>query len=160
MKTICAWCGSILSDGGGPTSHGICASCRADFHAHSGVALQDFIDSFPDPILVVGNVLDPVILNHSGSVKYGKSDVGKFSIGQVFECDNAKLPEGCGRTIHCSGCAIRQTVNTTAETGEAQSLVPAVLNTSDSTVELLISTVKVDGCIVLRIESPEGPPID
>ena len=157
MRTICAWCKAVLSDGDGPTSHGICVSCEASFRLQGGVTLQEFIDTFSSPILVVGSTLDPTIVNRSGAAQFGKSDVGEFSIGQVFECDNANLPGGCGRTIHCSGCAIRKTITQTTETGEPQSLIPALLTTNDSSVALHISTVKVDGCVVVKIDKSLSP---
>jgi len=29
MRTICAWCGKVLKQGKGETSHGICKKCKA-----------------------------------------------------------------------------------------------------------------------------------
>lgn len=31
MKIICAWCKSVLSDGPGPISHGICGACAGQY---------------------------------------------------------------------------------------------------------------------------------
>jgi len=29
MKCVCAWCGKVLREGAEPTTHGICAGCKA-----------------------------------------------------------------------------------------------------------------------------------
>jgi len=74
----------------------------------------------------------------------------------VFECANAKLPEGCGNTIHCSGCTIRRNVMDTQETGRRHFRVPAYLNQGNpesyQQIRFLISTEKVEGIVLLRIE--------
>jgi hypothetical protein len=83
--------------------------------------------------------------------------------GDVFECEYARHPDGCGRTIHCSGCAIRRSVTTTFQTGQALHHVPAQLKQypqENRQVEMLISTEKVGDTVWLRIEalSPaDGP---
>ena len=76
--------------------------------------------------------------------------------GDVFECAYARLPERCGRTIHCSGCTIRKAVKETFETGEPRVRVPAVLNQEDedgpSVVYLTITTIKSGEVVFLRID--------
>lgn len=88
----------------------------------------------------------------------GKSiaDVTGFTGGDVFECENARLPEGCGKTFHCSGCTIRNTVMDTVETGKANRKVKAYLNpqslNESNRFELLISTEKIGGVVFLKVE--------
>ena len=41
--------------------------------------------------------------------------------GRYQGCTHAGQPGGCGRTVWCSGCAIRNAVRTTYETGRAGS---------------------------------------
>ncbi len=37
IKTVCAWCGTVLKDGPGvPVSHGICQPCAASVRASVG----------------------------------------------------------------------------------------------------------------------------
>ena len=76
--------------------------------------------------------------------------------GDVFECLYAELPEGCGKTVHCSGCTIRNTVMDTWETGDLHLRVPAYLQQSAGGVttrlKFLISTEKKGGMVFLRIE--------
>ena len=83
--------------------------------------------------------------------------------GDVFECANARLPGGCGRTIHCSGCTLRRTVTDTFTTGRSHVRVPAYLrrrrDEDAGAVSLLITTEKVGGVVLLRVDhvGPDGP---
>ena len=161
MKYRCAWClkdmdpiqGSIHSDT--DVSHGICSSCRDNVIFQEGVPLQRYIDSFAIPILVVdGNVMVTAV-NQSACEVLGKkpASVVHQAGGNVFECEYARLPEGCGKTIHCSGCTIRKTVATCFMTRESQSMVPAYLNAdSPSARTLFITTVKVANMVMLRVD--------
>ena len=76
--------------------------------------------------------------------------------GLFFDCVHSRLPEGCGRTIHCSGCVIRKSVATTFNTGEAQISIPATLNVESpdqlSEAVFEITTVKRDGLVVVKID--------
>jgi hypothetical protein len=91
----------------------------------------------------------------------GQAEIQGKQGGDVFECMYAELPEGCGKTVHCSGCAIRNTVMDTWETGELHLRVPAYLQQSSGGVttrlKFLISTQKKGGMVFLRIEEIGAP---
>jgi len=162
MKSLCAWCGRPLRDvpsasDDGWITHGICAGCRDQVLAEMGVPLSDFLDALPQPVIVVdGNAV--VIATNASAREMAENDGAnpKPLLGDVFECVNAKQPEGCGRTVHCSGCTIRRTVEHTFETGEAQLRVPATLTVGSEEepeeVGLWITTEKVGGRVLLRVD--------
>ncbi len=170
MKSVCAWCGRPLRDvpsrsGDQWITHGICTDCRDQVLAGMGVPLSEFLDALPQPVLVVDG--DAVVLatNESarrmgnegdGNPKPDADGDPKPRLGDVFECVNAKQPEGCGRTVHCSGCTIRHTVEHTFETGEAKLRVPATLTAGSEEepeeVGLWITTEKVGGHVLLRVD--------
>jgi len=79
-----------------------------------------------------------------------------FKGGNVMECVYARLPEGCGNTIHCAACTIRVNVVKTFRTGICLKEVPAYLNTHGQDgiqkLDFLISTEKVDNAVLLRID--------
>jgi nitrogen-specific signal transduction histidine kinase len=165
MKLVCAWCGVTIERPGYSqtldpgASHGMCPACYEALVAQeSGVSLQRHIDSIPIPILLVDSNDAVVAMNaKAGSVLGKKLDAtAKQPFGQVFDCIHSRLPEGCGRTIHCSGCQIRRSVAMTFETGEPQVLVPATLSLESpdqlSDAVLTITTVKRDELVLLRIE--------
>lgn len=158
MKTLCAWCGLVIRDGSLPVSHGICVSCRDRFFKCAGVPLQTFIDSFDFPVLVLGGSLQPVAVNKSGEEASHRSAQiqAPETLGDIVECEHSRLPEGCGRTVHCSGCVLRKTLEHTNNTGDPASLVPATISTDSSDIRLYISTIKVDGRIFVKLEKVES----
>ena len=163
MKWVCAWCESELKPPGcevpgeGPTSHGICEACAKILLQCDGIPLQSFIEEIAVPILLVDGDVRVKALNQAARDILGKPAdhaVGKVG-GSVFNCGFSRLPGGCGQTIHCSGCAIRNAVIRTYETGEPQIDVPATLTRpADSAVEapLHITTFKAGDVVALRIE--------
>jgi hypothetical protein len=171
MKQVCAWCrneigriaSSVYSDS--ETSHGICENCLDNLTFQKGVPLKHYLDSFPLPILVVDGYAVVKAVNKKACDALGKEprEMVQHLGGNVFECAHARLPEGCGGTIHCSGCTIRRAITKTFKTGEPQSKVPATLNRGNpdhiSAIALSITTVKVGDLVVLRVDtmgSPDG----
>jgi len=164
MRYICAWC---LKDIGPAKesihpdtdiSHGICSSCLDNIIFQEGVPLQRYIDSFEIPIFVVDSNVMVTAVNRRACEVLGKEPTGivQHLGGNVFECEHARLPEGCGGTIHCSGCTIRKTVTKCFKTGEPQSMVPAYLSPdSPSPITLSITTVKVADLVMLLVDHLE-----
>ena len=78
-------------------------------------------------------------------------------LGDVIECVNAQTPEGCGRTIHCSGCTIRRMVTATHQDGRPRQSVEAdqLVMRAGSVVPVRysISTQKVGNAVLLIIEN-------
>jgi len=163
MKITCAWCrASIRSSGESTTSsaeisHGVCPACAENLRFEKGVSLQRFIDSLSVPVLVVDGDCRTVGMNGACEHFAGQSaSVQHELLGPVFSCAYSRLPGGCGRTIHCSGCAIRRAVTHTFATGEPQ-VSPATLVVSDSdhstAVDLIVTTIKTEGVVLLRLQN-------
>jgi PAS domain-containing protein len=164
MKQVCAWCGreiGRIASSRHPeheVSHGICPDCISNFAFQQGGPLQEYLESIELPVFVVDDDVRVVAANRMACRTLGKEAAalqGRRG-GDVFECAHARLPEGCGRTIHCSGCAIRRSVTVTFRTGRPQVEVPATLTWSGpdglSAVALTITTVKVGDMVMLRID--------
>jgi len=163
----CAWCNNEI----GPEmrtserriAHALCAACSEHFVFQMGVPIQKYLDSLPAPIFVVNSNAEVQAANTLGLTLLNKEsrDVLKKLSGTVFECAYARLPEGCGRTVHCSGCTIRRSVYETAETGESRISVPATLrcdiNDPAQDVVMLISTEKMGDVVLLRIDKVCAP---
>ncbi|MBW1996949.1 MAG: hypothetical protein JRJ29_03175 [Deltaproteobacteria bacterium] len=164
MKVICSGCGIHLKDipsehfGDDGVSHGLCDSCYHHFLAQTGMPLTEYVEGIPAPVVTVTPEGIIGTANKAASKLLGKSfhEMQGFKAGDVFECEYARLPEGCGETIHCSGCTIRRTVMDTMETGMSHNRVPACLRKysydGSCQVELLISTEKKGGVVFLRID--------
>jgi PAS domain-containing protein len=136
----------------------ICRECLDRFGGRAGVPLLDFLDLLEVPVLVTDSDMVVTLANQPLLTLFGKhlSQVKGQRGGDVFECANARLPGGCGRTVQCSGCAIRRAVAETFATGKSLRNVPAYLNRDMATqfqqLGLVISTEKVWGVVLLRID--------
>lgn len=84
----------------------------------------------------------------------GKSERQIFGLrrGEAMECLYARLPEGCGNTVHCEICTVRNTVMEVMETGEPRELVPAYVDRGSHRVALAISDYERDGIVLLVID--------
>jgi len=163
MKRICAWCRKELSKeiGGWESdrviTHGICEQCQSNISFQQGAPFQEFIDSLEEPVLVVGSEDRIETANRKARKLLGKEldDIKGSKRGKVFECAYARLPEGCGKTRHCSGCAIRRVVGYTFASGKSSLSVPATLRCEwpkgGEGTRFLISTEKVGDVVLLRI---------
>lgn len=163
MKRVCGWCNTVI--GSVPSkwvaeaiiTHGICDECMLEMLKPLSDTLMDFLDSMDAPVLVVDACGTMRSANKQARSLLQKElpDIKGFTGGVVFECAYADLPEGCGHTIHCSGCTIRNTVMDTLSSGMSHLNMPASLirGTSDGKTEipLLITTEKVKDFVLLRI---------
>lgn len=168
MKRICAWCneelGSPLPDADHHEviTHGICEACVDTFFSGTGTTLHNFLDSLDVPVVIVNDDVAISAANSAALALLGKeaTDVVGNRGGDVFECVFAALPQGCGKTIHCSGCMIRDTVLDTYRTGTSHLKCPATLNRraggQAEHIDLLISTEKLHDVVLLRIDRLEG----
>ena len=137
----------------------MCSACSEALRSQDhGVTLQQHLDSIPIPVLLIDDSSSVVGMNAKAYDFLGQelheTEVQLF--GKVFDCVHSRSPEGCGRTIHCSGCAIRRSVTATFKTGKPQVLLPATLRVTSedqlSEAVLRITTVKMGGMVVLLIE--------
>jgi PAS domain-containing protein len=137
MKVICAWCHQELeadshheSDPQAEISHGICLPCRTYFLLGERPTLDEFLNRLAVPVVVVNAQGEVSLANQRALKMLGKSldRVKGFKGGEAMECAHARLPGGCGNTVHCQACTIRNSVMETFETGRSLQRVPAYLN--------------------------------
>ncbi len=163
MKKICAWCGkslesiSIESDTFFAVSHGMCEECVKSFFTEKGYALRPFLDSINEPIIVVEKNHRVRCANVHAEALLGRQIKSEQTVkfGDIVECENAHLPGGCGRTVHCSGCTIRLCIAETSQNGKKHVRVPATIKGDDREnpeVSFFVSTEKAQEYIVLRLE--------
>ena len=168
MERICAWCnkkmGTIPSEleTEKVITHGICIQCADKIYAEKGMELTSFLDRLEAPVVLVDDTGSVRTANKQARKLLQKdlTDIVGYQGGEVFRCANAGLPEGCGNTIHCSGCTIRNTVMDTLQSGKSHLNIPAYLNrgTPDNfkKIDFLISTEKAKGVVLLRIDKVSG----
>jgi PAS domain-containing protein len=164
MKIVCAWCDKVLGEKNPSAttdevvSHGICQECAKKMLAPMAMPMTAFLDRFPAPVFLMDGDVRVIAANTKGYSVLGKKpeDVDGRLGGDAFECSYAKLPGGCGKTVHCKSCAIRLTVTDTIQTGRSHFRVPAYpdlhLITGEKRIRFHISTCKAVNSVILSID--------
>lgn len=164
MKRICAWCNKAMEDGDGVlvddevVTHGICSDCADNIEFQLGVSIKKFLNSFKMPVVLLdGNNRTISANGHAlGLLKKNLAAINHVILGNVFECAYSRLPGGCGKTSHCSGCTIRNAIMDTFATGKPNLDLPATVTSSSmgngAAVSLRISTEKALNYVLLKIE--------
>lgn len=163
MKRVCAWCKKDMTPpedyaADGAITHGICSCCSITFFDHDPRNIETLLDYIQEPVFVIDSEGKVRGTNSRGRQMLGKKieDIENQLGGDAFECTYSKQDGGCGRTVHCKTCAIRNTVMDTLISGQGYQNVPAFqsIDTADGTsiLKFLISTEKVNERILLRID--------
>ncbi|OGS02252.1 MAG: hypothetical protein A2339_05690 [Elusimicrobia bacterium RIFOXYB12_FULL_50_12] len=123
--------------------------------------LRSFLNKFEFPVLQVDKDGRIMLTNDKVNAMLRKSPEevdGKLG-GDVIECVYSKEPGGCGKTVHCKGCAIRNTVMASHDTGESFSNIDAYqdiqTNEGVKRVHFKISTEKILDVVLLKVEPAE-----
>lgn len=164
MNRICAWCKKELPEdrmreNTGLITHGICSVCLLKMTEYEPRAVGTILDYINEPVFIVDSTGTIQGANKSAQAMTGKSplEIENIPGGNVFECSYSKEEGGCGNTIHCIACAVRNTVMDTLKTGKSYSSVPAFqsIDTPAGTrlIKFIISTEKTGEHILLRIDS-------
>ena len=160
MKDTCSICKTALdpSRREGFVVDGICPSCLKDLLANARKPLQVFLDNLGVPVLLVDNDARVRLANRHALDFLRKDPAsieGRYA-GDAIECVHAREGDGCGKTVHCKTCTIRNTVLDTYTKGEPRVRVPAYADIAvfaeAKPVRFLISTEKVSELVMLRID--------
>lgn len=101
-------------------THGICPSCYEwAVNKEDISSLSEYLDTFTVPVIIVNDQGRIIAVNKDAETALGRSQNNILGLlgGEAMECDYARLPEGCGQTIHCPACTIRNLVEKTIEKG-------------------------------------------
>ena len=167
MKRTCAKCkkeltAQALRSARDRITGGICGNCLKEIFTDQPQTVREILDSLEAPVLL----LDKGYLIKGANEPARKilnrplADIENFLPGEAMECINARLPGGCGQTVHCQACALRIALNETIKTGEDLERVPAyqdVYRKDGSIIRrlLFISTEKLEDFVLLRIDEVE-----
>lgn len=164
MKRVCAWCNKLMSPvktGSSGTAnqvtHSICPDCANNLDFQLGVSLTTYLDSLAMPIVALDGNDALIGVNRAAVALYREKaviDPVKWQ-EKIYECAHARLPHGCEKRVHCSGCAIRMITNATFASGKSSLNVPANLHlcSAETTekADMLISAEKIENIIFLKI---------
>ena len=160
LTRICAWCQTVMPSMGedaGVVTHGICMSCVHTLVSDLPVSLEHYLNNLTVPVVAMDGDGVATLANLKAKKLLSKSSeqIVNWRGGDVFDCVHAQSPEGCSRTIHCSGCVVRNCIERTHRTGEPQVMIPATLKHGDpdspSAIALTITTVKRGEVVLLMI---------
>lgn len=159
VEIICSYCHTKIGEKEPSDchdiSHGMCLKCRDYFiQQWGGMKLGEYLDTFSRPIMAVDTSGRIMAVNDALAQMMGadRSEVPGLLGGEFMECQFARLPEGCGNTIHCKECTIRNTVMETMTSGVGLKRVPATLRQDDKRITFLISTEVKKEFIAVTIE--------
>ena len=161
MRRVCAWCQAELAADGAssdaPVSHGICAGCADEFLADD-VSLKTMLDRLGVPVVAVDADGRLLTASREAGEALGRSasELAGMKGGEAMACNHARLPGGCGQTVHCRTCTIRRTVMDSHEHGRSHTGVSAVQDQvcggGTQRMEYRISTERVGKVVLLKID--------
>lgn len=164
MKRICAWCKSSMGEvqstihDGHSVTHGICETCLNMLYSENQIDFIPFLNTINAPVVLIdennnfrsANTYALSILNKRHVELEGKRT------GDVFTCENAGLPGGCGHTKKCGGCQMLGLIKKTFESETSFNNVAVRLNRNDhgmpEELNLQLSTEKVNDLVLMRID--------
>ncbi len=167
MYRICAWCHDGLNmedtplQDDAPITHGVCEECMVRLLTSSTQTMENFLDCYAEPILLLDGSGKVLAANEAASDRlHRKRDAMLDQYpGNLVECAHARLPGGCGRTVHCRTCTIRSVLNA-AKTGCSQRRVPAIADHGEDgesgMTRFLISADRMGDTILLRIDEMQS----
>lgn len=173
MRVICSYCRRVIradprarvTD----VSHGMCEPCGRHFERlWAGMPVDEYIDGIERPVLLTDGEGRVIAMNAKLAELIGadRRSVRGLQGGEAFACVHSRLPEGCGRTVHCRECAVRRAVEAVARTGEPKERVAAYLDVAAGRIDLRISAKPAKaGIVQVRIDEvgpprPRGTPSD
>jgi PAS domain-containing protein len=159
LKVICSYCHDVI-DVREPlnddrVSHGLCRECTVKFEKQCrGQNFGEYLDNFDFPVLIVDGDARVIAANHLMALMLGKSDREMFGLlgGEALECRYARLDGGCGKTVHCPTCTVRNLVEKTYQTGDSFFKVPAYVDQEGKRLEFYVSTAKLVRSVQVMVE--------
>ena len=157
---VCPMCNENMPPRGviNPVIKDLCQQCTGTVEVRMVADICEYLEILPAPILVVDkqNVVRGANSEARRTVSQNLEAIANRRGGDVFECVYAALPEGCGRTVHCSGCTLRRAILDTLSTGKSMCDAPVEViqrvDGRDCPVQFTISTQRLANCVLLKIE--------
>lgn len=157
---VCLMCNSNMPEpvAINPVIKDVCEECTGSVEVRMVTDICEYLEILPAPILVVDgqHLVRGANSEARRTVSGDFAPIAKLRGGDVFECVHARLPEGCGRTVHCSGCTIRRAIQDTLSTGKPMCDTPVDVvqrvEGQDRRVEFRVSTQRLANCVLLKLE--------
>lgn len=159
MKVICSYCRNKMDDkepfDSDLVSHGMCEDCIEYFSPQwEGLSLGEYLDRFDFPVIVVNEDCRILAANQemANIIGRGERETQGLLTGEAVECVYSRMEGGCGNTIHCKTCTIRNSVSHTLETGESLHRVECYVEKGNERIPFFITTVKLEKSVQVLVE--------
>lgn len=158
MRVVCSYCRKVLRElpaEPAGLSHGMCPECDAWFgKLWSGMRLGEYLDGLTAPVLVVDHEGRVVAANARMAAALGRGarELRGLLGGEAMACAHARLPEGCGKTVHCRECTIRNAVDRVVASGRPVEHAPAWMRTERGRVDLVLSARPLGSAVEVTVE--------
>jgi PAS domain-containing protein len=160
MHLICSYCGKYIKEKKPyevtRATHGICPECYVSLmQQNEGLSYDEYLETFDVPVLVVDAGRRITAANQAALTMIGQPAervVGLLG-GEAMECLHATLPGGCGETIHCETCTIKNLVMRTIEHGKSFHNEVVSMLTERGKCHFLVSTLFNAGLVQIVFEA-------
>ena len=159
MHLICSYCGRYIKEKKPlevtKKTHGICLDCFMPLMSQNqGLSYDEYLETFDVPVVVVDSQRRIAAANQAalGMMESPLERVRGLLSGEALECRHSRLPGGCGKTVHCETCTIRNLVLKTMEQQVAQYNELIILETDKGKKSFLVATVFYEGLVQIVFE--------
>ena len=159
IRVVCCYCKKQVKTKPSDcdaVSHGVCDQCLPLMVRELGQPMQEYLDELKAPVLVVQDNARVIAANVAARKMLTKEQLeicGELA-GEVLGCSHSREPGGCGQTVHCKSCAIRQCVTHTMATAEPcrkTAFADIGLVSGDKRLRFLIETERVNSFVRLTM---------
>ena len=159
MEKVCSKCRRVEGGGeggGAPTALHLCADCAAyERRLRARIPGREGLEKTSQPLLVTTCDGHVVAANAAFTAFAGHAvpELDGWLTGDALGCVRARLPGGCGRTMHCHACTIRRMIAEVGRTRLARWRVPAYILGEGGRREVCVS-IRPEGedLVVVAIE--------
>jgi len=159
MHLICSYCNKYIKEKKPfevtRTTHGICPDCYFTLlKENEGLSFNDYLETFEVPVVILDSERRIVAANQAalGMIDKPIDRVVGLLGGEALECLHSKLPEGCGKTLHCETCTIKNLILKTIEKRISYHNEPVSIETERGRSDFLVSTIFCDDLVQIVLE--------
>lgn len=163
MQRKCAWCDKSLAPDHNANkperliSHGICIDCARKMFETMSEPMQEFLDKFPGPVLVMDPEENVLAANHRAIEisAVAPDQIRGMKCGNVLKCQQAEKSEGCSRSDKCRRCVMLQAMRYSHSTGLPKVRIPASPEfewLDGRRTVIYVSSEKIGDLVILTLE--------
>ena len=158
MELFCSFCTSYLGVkepiADTRRTHGICPDCLEHVLCQQRESsFDEYLEQFGAPILIVDGQGRIAAANGAALSLLSKPyrRVQGLLGGEAMDCAWARLPGGCGQTIHCAACTVRKLVMETMHDRQRRRR-RVFMTREEEIVDMLITTMYHENTVRILIE--------